>query len=86
MIDDHSLSVVKTLPGVPRKGEAFLHRDESLWLARRDREITTLGKIYLCLTVGMGEESVIPLCVPVCASILRSYYFCKIRGKNNEGE
>ena len=52
------------------------------------KEITSLGKFYLYLTVGMNEESVISLCVPVCASIesiLRTLYFCKVPGKN-EGE
>ena len=69
VIDDHCLSVVKTLPDLnPAQIAERLNRDEGLWLALWDGN-HQLGKFYLYLTVGMNEESVISLCVPVCASI-----------------
>ena len=58
VIDDHCLSVVKTLPDLnPAQIAERLNRDESLWLALWDgNHQLSLGKFYLYLTVGMNED------------------------------
>ena len=75
--------MVKTLPGLNQlrslEGEALL-----VFGLVAGTEMANLGKLYLCQTGGTNEESVIPLCMPVCAnrSVLKAYSeLCLHEGK-----